>query len=236
MRRVQTGVINLDQKIEGGFPENSTIILIGPPSSGKTIFCNQFVYEGVKNGESAIYVTFEAPPDKITDFAKKFGWELESKIIFIDASSWRGDISKGELYGKYVISQPSDLNEINIKIIEAIRDLQNKNPKRFVIDSLTPLLFFVPHDLVLKFLALLTRRIKALGLTQLITLEKKSHPQDVVDSIIALSDGCIELDYIEGLQKRVMRIVKMFGTKFNTEWFTYDITDKGIEVSSLNIF
>ena len=37
--RIKTGINGLDELIEGGFPEKSTILVSGTPGTGKTLFC-----------------------------------------------------------------------------------------------------------------------------------------------------------------------------------------------------
>jgi KaiC/GvpD/RAD55 family RecA-like ATPase len=134
--RVKTYIKGFDEKIEGGFPQPSSIMVFGPPGSGKTTFCNQFIYNGLKIGEAALYITLSAPPTEIKDSMKKFGWKIEDKIIvFIDAYSWK---LGGKVVDKYTIKQPSDSNEFNIKVSEAIREYKDKNLKRGTIDSFIP--------------------------------------------------------------------------------------------------
>ena len=57
--RVKTGINGLDELIEGGFPEKSTILVSGTPGTGKTLFCLQYIHKGLELGESGIYITLE---------------------------------------------------------------------------------------------------------------------------------------------------------------------------------
>lgn len=225
--RTKVYIKGFDEKIEGGFPENSSILILGPPGTGKTTFCNEFIYNGLKRGEAAIYITFYAPPGEIKDRMKKFGWNIEGKtIIFIDVYSWKA----GGIVDKYVIREPSDLNEFNIKVSEAIRELKDKNLKRCTIDSLSTLFLYVPSDLALKFASVLLGKFKLNGITQTVVIEGGVHDQATLNALDALSDGCVELGYSEVLQKRIMRIRRMIGTKHSLDWFGFEITDKGIVV------
>lgn len=46
--RVKTGIPDLDSLLEGGFPEETTVLVTGPTGSGKTTFGVQFVYKGAE--------------------------------------------------------------------------------------------------------------------------------------------------------------------------------------------
>ena len=46
IQRIPTGIPKFDELIEGGFPENSMILLVGYPGAGKTTFSAQFLYNG----------------------------------------------------------------------------------------------------------------------------------------------------------------------------------------------
>ncbi|MDI6806397.1 MAG: ATPase domain-containing protein [Candidatus Aenigmarchaeota archaeon] len=224
--RVKTYIKGFDEKLEGGFPQNSSILIFGSPGSGKTTFCNQFIYNGLKKGEAALYITFYAPPRVIKDRMKKFGWNIEGKIIiFIDVYSWKAG---GIRVDKYTIREPSDLNEFNIKVSEAIKELKNKNLKRCTIDSLSTLFLYVPTDLALKFTSVLLGKFKLNDITQTIVIEGGVHDQATLNALDAMSDGCVELAYSEMLQKRIMRIRRMVNTKHSLEWFGFQISNKGI--------
>jgi len=50
--RVKTGISKLDKLLEGGFPTNSAILLIGPPGCGKSTMSQQFVFKGLKQKQN----------------------------------------------------------------------------------------------------------------------------------------------------------------------------------------
>lgn len=221
--RVKVGIKDLDEKLEGGLPENSSVLVIGGVDFGKTILCNQFIYQGLKQGEAAIYISFEAPPKKIRDQMKKFGWDIEGKIIiFIDAYSWK----TGGVENKYAINDIADLNEFIIKVLEAIRELTNKNLKRSAVDCLSELFTYIPSDLALKFITNLLAKLEIKAkTTQLLTLEKGVHEPNIVASLEMITDGTIDLDMREN--ERFLRLTRMKDIK-SSEWMKFEITDKGI--------
>jgi len=228
--RTDTGIIGFNEKIGGGFPEFSTILIKGPAGIGKTTFCNQFIYQGLKKNEAAIYMSFNAPPEDVKENMKKFGWNIEGKIVlFIDVYSWQSGTMATE---KYVINDPADLNEFNIKIFKAIKELSDKNLKRCCVDALSTLFVYIPSDLALKFVSSLFARLKTSKITSLATLEKDVLDTRVVAILESLTDGTIDLgfDPTEGTQ-RLIRIVRMKNTKVSSlNWMEFEIRDNGIRV------
>ena len=77
IKRIETGIKNLNRLIEGGFEKNSTNTIVGGAGSGKSILATQFLYEGLKRGESGLYVTFEEKKNRFYRNMLKFGWDLE---------------------------------------------------------------------------------------------------------------------------------------------------------------
>ena len=77
MDRVSTGVKGLDEKIQGGFFKGSVNMITGQTGTGKSAFCSSFLYDGVKKGEPAIYVTTEQRVEDLRgDIQSMFGWDF----------------------------------------------------------------------------------------------------------------------------------------------------------------
>ena len=92
MNRVPTGIIGLDELIEGGFPESRSVLLSGACGTGKSIFCAQFIYQGAKKyNDPGIYVTLDERPNLIREDMMRFGWDFrkledQNMIQIIDGS------------------------------------------------------------------------------------------------------------------------------------------------------
>ena len=59
MQRLSTGSAELDDMLYGGIPAGYSVLVIGPPGSGKTVLGTSFLAEGAKNGEKGIISSFE---------------------------------------------------------------------------------------------------------------------------------------------------------------------------------
>ena len=58
IKRISTGVENLDKLSGDGFIEKSITLVAGGAGSGKTILAMQFLWEGLKEGDACLYITF----------------------------------------------------------------------------------------------------------------------------------------------------------------------------------
>lgn len=90
-KRVSTGIPGLDPLIGGGFPACKSYLVTGEPGTGKSIFCVQFVLNGLMNGEKAVYVAVDEKPADIVEEAASLGWNLlkymeEKRLLILDAS------------------------------------------------------------------------------------------------------------------------------------------------------
>src|SRR5207249_1898918 len=65
VQKVPSGIPGLDDLIEGGFWPKSTVVILGSSGTGKSTFASQFLMEGIEQGEQALYVTLEEPPEQI---------------------------------------------------------------------------------------------------------------------------------------------------------------------------
>src|SRR5256886_13588206 len=78
VQKVSSGIPGLDDLIEGGFWPKSTIVILGSSGTGKSTFAIQFLMEGIEQGEQALYVTLEEPPEQIMREADRKSTRLNS--------------------------------------------------------------------------------------------------------------------------------------------------------------
>ena len=121
IERIHTGVKGLDELISGGVPKESITLVSGPPGSGKSIFCYQFLAKGVEEGDKCLYMTLDKKIEGILLQASELGFDFQPAI------------EKGQI--KFLF-----LN-INKKLIyeTMVNEILSGNYNRVVLDSITPL-------------------------------------------------------------------------------------------------
>jgi KaiC/GvpD/RAD55 family RecA-like ATPase len=211
---VSMGIEKFDELLNGGAPENSSILVIAPQEIGK-LFSIHFLCEGLKKNEACIYITFASPPNDVRAKIEEFSCR-DKPYLIIDAFSWQLGIREG----KYLVN-PANLTTFNILIARAIAQLKEKNLKRIIIEYFSVLFRYVPRDLCMRFLALLLRQFKSLGITQLVVVDRLS--EVVLGGLNALADITVEFEEKE-------KTVKIHKIKENPILAKFELTEKGIKL------
>ncbi len=121
LERVKTGISKLDDLLSGGFPKNSITLVSGPPGSGKTIVCCQFLYQGIEMGDKCLFLTLDRKIDGILTQAKELDLDFQPAI------------EKGQI--KFLF-----LNINNKFVYETMtKEILTEDYTRVVLDSITQL-------------------------------------------------------------------------------------------------
>src|SRR3954451_23344277 len=78
---VSTGIAGLDDILRGGLTPARLYLVEGNPGSGKTTLALQFLLEGVRRGESGLYVTLSETKRELMSVARSHGWTLDGVTI-----------------------------------------------------------------------------------------------------------------------------------------------------------
>jgi circadian clock protein KaiC len=81
-RKISVGIDGLDNILEGGLPESHIYLVEGEPGTGKTTLALQFLLEGVRGGESVLYVTLSETKNELINVARSHRWPLDGLNIF----------------------------------------------------------------------------------------------------------------------------------------------------------
>ena len=130
--RCKTDVQGLDQILNGGIPEEHTIVVSGTSGAGKTTLTTQFLYNGAKNhDEKGLYFTLEEPARNIVETSKNFDMDFENdegvagKVKFHEELNLMREGSGGEVF------EPD-------RFVDAFkRQIEEYQPDRVVLDSIT---------------------------------------------------------------------------------------------------
>lgn len=231
---MKTGIGAFDPLFaNGGYPRGNTVLVLGGPGSGKSIFGMQFIYQGAKDyGEPGIYVTLDETPKKLKKNVASFGWDLdameaENKIIIIDAASARA----GSLVeGQHSIPLGVDINSAISRITAAIKEI---GATRLVIDSLSIMNLHAQTEVQIRTNMLrLSTALSDMDVTSLVINEAKTGAIGISEfpKETFMFDGVITLNLDADSQERRVGIRKMRGTKHVIGSFRFEISDSGITV------
>lgn len=222
IKRVSTGIPNLDKLVSGGFKKNSVNLVAGGAGSGKSILAMQFIVDGIKKGESGVFITFEEKKEKVYEDMLEFGW----------------DLAKYEKEGKFVFLEytPEQVKQILTEgggIVEAI--IEKTKAQRIVIDSITSFSLLYEDELTKKEASLaLFELIDKWNCTGILTSQDESRNGHTITAAMEFeADSIIILYHVKkkGIRKRGLEVLKMRGTKIPEKTVSFDITNKGIKVN-----
>jgi KaiC/GvpD/RAD55 family RecA-like ATPase len=229
---IESGIPGFDEltqtdSFSGGIPENSATLVYGPPKTGKSIFSNQFTYQGLLNGEPCMYITtnqgisqFESD---MNDFNLPIKSYLNDKTLYIiDTMS---DILEGkpEQTDNVVSSEINNPTDLMVKVGSRVHRISNENPRfRSVLNSTTTLFAYNESMLIVRVIKAYLMRINEAGGTPLITYTEDSADKIVETMLKAMVDNIIRID------GKTLTIEAMKG--IGKKSAPYKITDRGIVI------
>jgi circadian clock protein KaiC len=210
-QQAATGIAGLDAILRGGLPARRLYLLRGDPGVGKTTLSLQFLLEGVRRGESGLYISLSETRDEIIAVAESHRWSLEGLSI-LELSSLESQLTKET---QNTIFHPSEF-ELNKTTQLLLEQIERQNPKRLVLDSLSELQLMADTPLRYRrqMLALkhffAGRDLTVLLLDDHAAGEGDLHVQSIVHGVMTLEQ--LHSDY--GADRRRIRVNKLRGLNF----------------------
>lgn len=78
--RIPFGIKGLDEMMNGGLIPGSVASIIGSYGTGKTSFALYFIWNGLKQGERALYITLEERTERIRFYMENKGWDIKQYL------------------------------------------------------------------------------------------------------------------------------------------------------------
>jgi KaiC/GvpD/RAD55 family RecA-like ATPase len=219
-RSVSSGIPSLDPLLDDGYPDRSTILVVGPSGIGKEALGYWFTHSGLTQGDFCLYVTRLSVKEVLQD-EKGFGIETRQRVPVWLASD-----------GGQIKYDVNDLAGLSYNIKEVLK--QNAGRRiRIVIDTISSLLMLNLPETVYKFLTQLFADVKQYDAVLLATLEYGMHQPQVIAAMEQLFDGVLEMRlYEDGLRLvPLLRVQKMRGIPPQPAYFNFSLSRTGMELT-----
>jgi circadian clock protein KaiC len=224
---LSTGIAGLDQILTGGLTSDRLYLVEGEPGTGKTTLALQFLNEGVRRGESTLYITLAETTVELHAVAQSHGWDMTGihveEIIPTEAA-----LNPDQ---QYTIFHPSEieLSTTTQRILAAIEKFQ---PRRVVLDSLSELQLLAESPLRYRRQVLaLKQYLSGRHCTTILLDDRTALSTDLQVRSVAHAVLTLELaDQAYGAERRRLRVVKYRGIAFRGGAHDYRIIRGGLQV------
>jgi circadian clock protein KaiC len=222
-----TGISGLNDILRGGFPADCVYMVSGTPGTGKTTLALQFLLDGVRSGESSLYVTLSETRREIEKVARSHGWDL-SGLHICELIPSEGNLSADS---QLTVFNPSEF-ELGETTQAMISEVNRVAPKRIVLDSLSELRLVAQSSLRYRRQILALKQFFAgRDCTVLMLDDCSGSAQD--DQLESIAHGVLSLEQLAnqfGAERRRMRVIKMRGVAFRGGYHDFTIRRGGLDV------
>jgi circadian clock protein KaiC len=223
--RASIGVAGLDHIVLGGIERQHIYLVEGTPGSGKTTLALQFLLEGVRQGESCLYVTLSETERELRRMAQSHGWSLDGitilEVIPLEADP---DQQQGMIH-------PSDL-EFDQTVAVIIEHVRKLSPDRVVVDALTELRLLAQDTLAYRRQILTLKHFFARSESTVLALDDLTetmpglHLHSLVHGVVSMEQR--RMSY--GVVRRRLSVLKLRGSDFRSGYHDYAIRTGGLVV------
>jgi circadian clock protein KaiC len=224
--RAATGVAGLDYLLRGGLPSHRIHLVEGHPGAGKTTLGLQFLLEGVKRGESCMYITLSETAEELRANAASHGWDLSGMHMqeLQPAENLRPE-------EQYTLFHPSEieLGDLSRNVFDAVEKFK---PARAVLDSVSDMRLLARDSLRYRrqILALkqffVGRGCTLLLLNEIGVSDTDAHIQSLAHGVIRLEQSVHDF----GIARRRLEIAKLRGVAYVGGFHDFKIETGGIRV------
>ncbi|MDK2834307.1 MAG: hypothetical protein PWR29_1364 [Methanolobus sp.] len=234
IKRIPTGIAELDQILEGGYPAGHGLLVRGPPGAGKTILATHLLYRSCKDGRKCMLMLTHVNVENFLEQAENIGFDfrkcIESGKLLITKSF---EIRSNKIHNASRLG--SGIGFLEKDCVQSVQEIPD-DVEVVVIDNLDMLsLYHTVEEFADKFFTindiLSNKRCTSLFLIG----QEESQVKDSIAEHIAF--GSINLyvsrDERTGKGLRQLYIPKMRCTNISLEPMSFRITPAGIKIEKI---
>ncbi|MFE0499328.1 ATPase domain-containing protein [Lysobacter soli] len=225
--RISSGNSGLDDILGGGLDADRMYLYEGKPGTGKTTLALEFLLEGARNGEKALYISLSETEAELKLVASRHGWDLKGVEIFELVPPETTLDPTQELTVLHPVEV--ELGETTKLILDRVAEL---NPSRVVIDSLSELRLLAQSSLRYRRQVLALKHFFASRSCTVVLLDDMSSAQDDLQ-LHSISHGVVLLEQLAieyGAERRRLRVIKMRGMEFRGGFHDMKIRKGGLDI------
>lgn len=225
---ISTGIAGLDDVLLGGLTPKKMYLLSGTPGTGKTTFALQFIAEGIRNGESCLYVSVGLGGEDFVALAKAAGIDLDPDLFTLHTVEINAEILEG---AEQRIFHPAEVEPAG-EMTHILAEVSRVKPNRLVIDSLSDLRLVAEDQVNFRRLVLAMRR--QFSAEECTVLIANNFGQSEIDSHLeTICHGVIRLEQVVlgyGPVRRRLLVVKLRGRAYRSGWHDFRIVTGGLQL------
>jgi KaiC/GvpD/RAD55 family RecA-like ATPase len=217
--RVSSGVPGFDELVEGGLLSDRLYVVSGPPGSGKTTFCSQFVTQGAREGTDSFYVTMHETKEELLQDMSGYSFGFD-RAVESDSVQFLNLVTES---GKRTIRQFGREGGLTNRLLAFI---ESNDVERVVIDSTLLLQHFFSEasEEITGFLSALKQTDSTIFL-----ISEMTDPTSYSDEHYLAHGVVFFHNFLEsGSMTRGIQIIKMRGTSIDCDIRQISFSDDGL--------
>ncbi len=209
--------------LETVLPMHSSVLLVGPPGSGKTELALNLASRWIAGGQKTLFVTISGSGEEVVNrlAGSAPNGSIDSLLRIIDCYVPQSNATENKLIVN--TNGIAHLESISLAISTVVDSLGI--PVRILVDGMSSLFLYNAPQTMSKFVQVLSTKAKLDYGSIVFVVVEGMHESLTMNTMMSLVDGVVDIREDEEL-RRYVRIRYMKGRKVEPTWYSYGF-DRG---------